>query len=425
MGLYGVLRNALNGLDVTQAGLDVASRNVANASTTGYSKQRLSQSVLDYGGPSFGVKVGEVKRVMDQLLTSQLRGELTGAGYADVKQSYLERLEISFGAPGAANGVESLYSDFSASLDSLVASPENPTTRTEFVQNARMLATGLNSLSDDIQDMRLQTETEIGDSVSRINTLLKGIAGANQKIALAPVDDPVVLDQRDQMINELSGLMDVNVMKPADDGTVSVLTRSGTLLVSDVATELTFKNQQSTVTARSDVDNGTLGTIILSGPGRPPVDLLDEGAFKSGKLGALFELRDEILPDAQNSLDALADSMARAMSSYQMDSQPVVDGGGAEIGRSLDLDSLQYGDEVSFTYDDGTGATQTVTFVKANADIDAVPSGKIGVDFSSGDMSALQAEFATRGFQLAQNSDGAWEVTPRSDWRHPRPRCRA
>ena len=107
MGLYGVMRNAMGGLAASQAGLDVVSRNVANASTAGYTKQRLNQTVADNGGAAYGVRVGEVSRVYSQQLVAQLRGELSGAGYTDTRQSYLERLEIAFGAPGAGNGIES------------------------------------------------------------------------------------------------------------------------------------------------------------------------------------------------------------------------------------------------------------------------------------------------------------------------------
>lgn len=394
MGLGGTLANALSGLKVTEAGLDVVSRNVANSSTAGYSKQKLNQSVVDYGGPAFGVRVGEVTRVLNEHLVSQLRGELTGMGYADTMQSYLERLEISFGAPGAGNGLESLYSKFESSLEGVVASPENPSTREEFVQNARLMASGLNSLSDDVQELRRQAESEIDGAVNRINEILKSIASANQKIAVSPVDDPQVLDQRDQLINELAEMMEVNVLPAAPDGTRSVLTRSGTLLVSDVPMTLTFENRQATVRADSLYEAGGLGTIKLSGPGRPPVDLIQEGAFaSSGRIGALLELRDKTLVEAQNSLDALADSMARAMSGYDIGSSVATNAGNDVVSRTLNLtgDPLSYGDRISFTYRDATGE-QTVTFIATDSTAGAIDDGAtggkdrvVGIDFTQDD----------------------------------------
>ncbi|ESR26762.1 flagellar hook-associated protein FlgK [Lutibaculum baratangense] len=413
MGLAGVLRNALSGIDVTQAGLDVVSRNVANSSTVGYNKQTLNQTVKDYGGPAFGVKAGEVNRVLDQQLQKQLRGELSGAGYVGAMQSYLERLEISFGAPGAANGVESLYSGFEASLERLITSPENPATRAEFVQTAHLLASEMNAVSRDIQTLRGQAETEISDSVTRINEILKGIANANQRIAFSGNSDPGWADQRDALINELAELMEVKVSEPAANGTVSVMTRSGTLLASDVAMELSF-NRNATVGAQSrftdDPATSTLGTIILSGPGRPPLDMIQDNAFGSGKIGALLDLRDQVLVEAQNSLDAMADAMARAMSTYSVPSSEIAD------GRSIDASGLKSGDRLTFSYMDG-GTEKTVTFIATNGKEQGLNDRAtartddtvVGIDFTQSDAdiaAAMTAALASLGASTTVTENG-------------------
>ena len=72
MSLTTSLLHARSGLVGAQAGLDVVSRNIANATTEGYTKKIHNQANLIIGGTGSGLKVEEVTRkVTDTVLVTK------------------------------------------------------------------------------------------------------------------------------------------------------------------------------------------------------------------------------------------------------------------------------------------------------------------------------------------------------------------
>ena len=55
------------------------------------------------------------------------------------------------------------------------------------------------------------------------------------------------------------------------------------------------------------------GTITLTAPGGSTTDLISDGAFQSGQIGAYLQMRDTILPQAQAQLDDFANQMSQAL----------------------------------------------------------------------------------------------------------------
>ena len=73
MRLTTSLLHARSGLVGAQAGLDVVSRNIANATTEGYTKKIHNQANLIIGGTGSGLKVQEVTRKVTDTLQESLR----------------------------------------------------------------------------------------------------------------------------------------------------------------------------------------------------------------------------------------------------------------------------------------------------------------------------------------------------------------
>ena len=73
MSLTTSLLHARSGLIGAQAGLDVVSRNIANATTEGYTKKIHNQSNLIIGGTGSGVRTDEVTRKVTDTLQQSLR----------------------------------------------------------------------------------------------------------------------------------------------------------------------------------------------------------------------------------------------------------------------------------------------------------------------------------------------------------------
>jgi flagellar hook-associated protein 1 FlgK len=148
--------------------------------------------------------------------------------------------------------------------------------------------------------------------VNRANELLKGIEDSTASI-MKFGRTPALLDERDRMITELSGLVGVRTME-AENGALTLTTTGGaTLFSGTAASRLEFDNRgilgshnlYAPPPAASGV--GTITAVSASG-GR--IDLLSAGAIRSGEIAAAVELRDGTLVEAQRQLDELAAGLA-------------------------------------------------------------------------------------------------------------------
>ncbi len=368
MGLAAAMNNAMSGLRMTQAGMEVVSTNVANAGSAGYSRRIISPVESVAGGRSAGVLTGNVQRVLDQVVQRQLRLETSGAGYTTVRADFAKALDQLFGQPGGVNALDTQVNAFRQSLQALQASPLSA--RSEVISAASSLAGQLNRLSDSVQDLRRGAENAIASGVDRANDLLSQLTRVNSEIVGYPDGEasPALLDQRDRIINDLSGLMDVRVSETAD-GSVSVFTTGGLQLFDGrKAAQLQFTptpNINPNSAYSTDPAQSTLGTIrALDGSGGS-VDMLASRALRSGELAAYVEQRDQVLVQAQRQLDELAAGLSRALSDQQRTGAAVT--AGAATGFEVDIAGLQAGNVISLsTTLTPSGVAQRFSFVRAD-----------------------------------------------------------
>ena len=110
--------------------------------------------------------------------------------------------------------------------------------------------------------------------------------------------------------------MDIRVVQGSNNQ-VSVFTGSGTQLVGTQAAQLNF-NPTGTVTAaqqwNADPTKSGLGTITLVSPAGGSVDLVANGAIRSGEIAGYLNMRDNVLVQAQGQLDQIAAQMSQALS---------------------------------------------------------------------------------------------------------------
>ena len=408
MGLSTALNSAISGLQVTQAGVEIVSRNVANADTPGYTRKLSQQVAVVVNGEAIGARSAETTRVLDSLLQLQLRASTSAKARTDVLASVLSRLDALFGIPGGAGALDTAVNDFAASLQGLVDSPESQTARAGVVAQAEALAVRLNALSDGIQDMRADAERSLAEAAASANQILGRLAEINGLIVASTGSDVDLLDQRDQLLKDLSVLLDIQVQE-ADTGSLRVFTAAGNLLldgrtaktlVFDPKSQLSAQNLYDTDPAKRQV-----GTLLLDNGAGQLLDLFASGDIRSGLIGGYRELRDDLLVDAQAQLDELAHALASALSERQISGGAV--SLGAQDGFDVDLAALLPGDEVSITYTQTPpGQTHTVTVVRVE-DASLLPLDNaltadpgdtvIGIDFSAGIGAAAAALGAALG----------------------------
>ena len=320
MSLSQALATAMSGLRTTQASLALLSSNVANAETPGYVRKTLNQVTGITGDYGSSVRINGVNRELDQYLQTQIRTEMSGAAYADIRVDLsLRNLQTVYGNPDETGTIENAFNTLTTAVQGLSTSPDSQSARIGVVNAAQSLAQQLNATTQGIQNLRANAETGINDSVITANNAMQQIALINNQLqnnGRTDASTASLLDQRDQYIDQLSQLMDIRVVTNSINQ-VTVFTNSGVQLVGTEAAKLSF-NPQGTVTPNtlynSDPTKSNVGTITIDFPHGGSYDLVSTNAIRSGKIAAYLELRDNTLVQAQAQVDQFAASMSSALS---------------------------------------------------------------------------------------------------------------
>lgn len=431
MSISSAVNISLTGLTLTQRELDLVAGNIANADTPGYTRKTLATAnIADTDGGSIGVREVTVQRAYDSYVMAQYRNSITDARNLDILAGFQSRLDSMFGQPGDVNALDTLFNEFTASLEALAATPEDFTTRSEVLGDAQALATQLNTLSAEIQSMREEAERALSEGVNTVNRLLGDLQDVNtQVIAYASTGrSPAgLLDERDQIVTRLSELIDLRAVEDSN-GAVRLFTESGTLLFDGNAATFDF-DAAGTITPQStwtsDATTRGVGTITMTSQTGYTVDMIAQGTFRSGELKAYIDLRDSILVDAQAQIDELADAMSLALSNRTETGTAVTVG--TDNGFDIDLTGLQQGNSITLEYVDvATSTTERVTFIRvddttllplddtATADPDDTV---YGIDFSGG-LTAAAADIATAlgaGFTVSDEGGNVLRILDDGD----------
>jgi flagellar hook-associated protein 1 len=418
MGLGQALTSAVSGLRVTQSSLSLIAANIANAETPGYVKKTATQVAAASGELTIGVRLSSINRELDQYLQRQLRTETSGGTYASTRSDFFQRLQGILGQPGSDNALETVFNGFVSAAQALSTSPDSNSARYSLLTAGQTLAQHLNGMTSDIQGLRSDAELGLADAVNQANGAMSQIAAINRQLGLTNVQDAATAsleDQRDFYIDQLSQLMDIKVVA-TDHNKVNIFTRSGTQLVGDTASVMTFDAKGSlSANAQWSADPAKrgVGTITLDSGSGAATDLIAANAFGSGKIAALLEMRDQVLVDAQAQVDQIAGAMSRALSDRTTDGSAVTIG--AQSGFDVDIGSLLAGNTINVTYTDtATNTQRQITIVRVDdpSALPLPPGGNpndkvVGVNFSGGMasiLSQINGALASTGLQFSNPS---------------------
>ncbi|MEA2950346.1 MAG: flagellar hook-associated protein 1, partial [Alphaproteobacteria bacterium] len=311
MGLSQVLSTALSGLNVTQTSLAIVAGNVANAQTTGYVAQSTTQVSTASGDGSEGVRISSINRILDQVVQAQLRTETSGGAYSDMQVSLYTQLQQVYGQPGSDVTLDGIFNNFTTAVQALATTPSSSSAQGQALNAAQALAQQLNDASSRIQALRTQADQGIASDVQLANNALQQIANINQQLTTTGAQDSTaatLADQRDQAIDQLAKLMDIRVVK-GDNNQVQVFTGSGTQLVGIQAAKLAFTASGSigpTQQWSSDPTKSRLGTVTLVSSNGTGIDLVANGAIRSGEIASYLNFRDTVGVQAEGQIDELA-----------------------------------------------------------------------------------------------------------------------
>jgi flagellar hook-associated protein 1 FlgK len=307
---------AFSGLSAAQLQITVASSNISNADTAGYTEKTANQVSNVTAGVGTGVSITGITSTVDKLLLKSLVGATSDLGSADTTNSYLTELEQLYGTTGSADGTTSgtslanTIASFESALTSLAATPSSASLQANAINALNDVVTQLRETSDGIQKLRANADQDISSAVGDANNDLQQIADLNNEIrqtAASGQSTADLEDQRNTALQDLASQMNVNYYT-ASNGDLQVYTASGQALVDSSAHLLSYTPVAS-VTASTTYSAGSssgFSGITVNG-----VDITSQ--ITSGKIGGLVTLRDQTLPAAEQQLDQLASQLAASL----------------------------------------------------------------------------------------------------------------
>jgi flagellar hook-associated protein 1 FlgK len=303
MSLEGALGIASGGLANIGLGFTVISQNVANAATPQYALESASQQSLSAGGQEDGVQPGLVLRSTDPALQAQLSGATAQNAAAQTTSAALAIIDGALGSVGESNDLGSQLTSVQSAFSTLLNDPDNAADQQSVVQAATTMAAGINALSATYAATRQTAEDNLVSAVGQLNTALAAMGTLSAQIVSLQAQGQSTADlqnQRDQVENTISGLIDVSFV-PQPDGDVTVFSAGGAQLPTDGGTPLSIQADQ--VGSTTYYPGGGIGGIMLGG-----TDITAQ--LTGGSIGANITLRDQTLPAYQASLDEFAQTLS-------------------------------------------------------------------------------------------------------------------
>ena len=247
MGLTAILNSAVTGLNTAQTQMLVTANNVANVNTPGYARQKVLQETLVAGVQSAGVRVAEVRRIVDNFLVQSLRSAVSDANRFSAQSDIHERLQSLFGRPDQSSSLSGRVDSIFAGLSRLATDPSSAIRRVGALNDMTNFANEVNRLSGQIQLLRQDVDRKIGDNVLVASAALKRIADLNPLVAgqvLAGQETSALVEQREQAVSELARILDVK-SRQKDNGFLQVTTSGGFELVESTFATLSYTPQGS------------------------------------------------------------------------------------------------------------------------------------------------------------------------------------
>jgi flagellar hook-associated protein 1 len=307
---FSAIRNtAYSSLMATQVKMQVTSSNIANADVAGYTRKSVKQVNTSNDGIGTGVAITDIVSAVSKFLVKDMAKALTAVGEAKTIEGYAAELQslfgsISAGASGSGTSLANTLAQLESALNQLALTPESATLKAMAISALDAVAVQMRETSTGIQALRANADGQIATSVETINGALHTIDLLNTQIAQGkamgqPVAD--LEDMRNSALQTISEQMDIHYYV-SDTGQMRINTRGGTPLLDSRIHELSYEGKPV-------VSAGTVfNPITVDGKA---VD----GEINSGVIGALFDMRDTILPSVQDELDQLANSLIAALNS--------------------------------------------------------------------------------------------------------------
>ncbi|GAB3389365.1 flagellar hook-associated protein FlgK [Massilia agri] len=230
-----MINNALSGALAAQVALSASSQNIANLQTKGYTRQSALLTAIGPGadprGVGNGVQVSSLLRFSDGYKSQAMWRAASELGSYAQTQPYLSQLESVMGDKTAS--LSAGIDEFFGALNAVAGDPGSSPLYQQVLDSAGLMAERFNGLNNVFNAQLQSLRTQRSAIVDSANAQISAIARLNQQISQAQAtgqNASIMIDARDQAIDELASKMALDVTDNAD-GTRDVALKTGQALV--------------------------------------------------------------------------------------------------------------------------------------------------------------------------------------------------
>jgi flagellar hook-associated protein 1 FlgK len=299
MSIGSILNMARSGMNVQMAAIQTASQNISNASTEGYSKQRVDTAtmlptVFPYASIGTGVEITGITRARDTLLDNTYRTDAAGSSAADTTSSALTQIQSVFNEP-SDTGLSATLDKFWTAWSDLSNDPTNGAAKSVVVDAGANVASTLNGFASQLDTLDQSNRDAINSDVDKVNELTSQIGELNTQIISAESNGNSandLRDQRDRLVDQVASITGGQTVERSN-GSIAVYV-GGRMIVDGATAKKLVANDDSPPT----ITYGG-GTLPLTGIG--------------GSLGAELNVSATIIPNTMAKLDTLAKGIVQGV----------------------------------------------------------------------------------------------------------------
>lgn len=365
---FSGLNAARSGLNASQTSLDITSQNIANANTTGYTRQVLSTASMGPGTGAYrmlnpnpqaggGVDIIGISQIRNSFLDLRYRNQNSvNSDWQQTSTSLgeIETIVNEFASDSSDNlkGVSGQLKNLIDNLQSYSNTPDDANLPTTIKSSFDTLCQTIRTDYSKLQELEAQDKQDLSITVSGsngkggINGILDSITSLNRQIASYEITGQAANDLRDQrnvLLDQLSGYVDINVteqsngmvtVKLQNDSTHMLVDSTNTasyLELNSSSTKLQWASDHSAATIGGGSVNGYLKTINGDGTG--------SGAYGNVGIQAMYKKMD----DFANTLVSIVNGLATANGGAAL-----LQTTGSSAAASVDLSAAWKGDNSLF-----------------------------------------------------------------------------
>lgn len=226
---FGSLYVGSSGLRGAQNALNIVANNLSNIDTTGYVRQQVAFQDTNYNkfssaavSPQLngtGLEIGQVIHARDEFLDRAYRTENGRQSFYQANADAIDEIQTLL---QESNGTEfkDAISDLYTAFAEFAKDPSSDVNQNLVIQKSELFVSRSKAVYKGLTEYQEKLNTKIKDDVDRINEIGKSIVTLNkniQRIEAGHVETAKDLrDQRDSLLDELSGLAKIEYSETAD-----------------------------------------------------------------------------------------------------------------------------------------------------------------------------------------------------------------